>query len=156
MSIEDRLRALEITLPEPPKPGAVYVPYRIVGDLVYISGQDCRINGELEYQGKVGREVSEAEAYKAARTAAINALAVLKSAIGSLENVKQVVNLHGYVNSAEGFVNQPYVINGASELLIEIFGERGKHSRCALGNNELPFGTCVEIEMIVEVKQDSL
>ena len=103
---------------------------------------------------KVGQEVTVEQAYQAARTAAINALAVLNSAIGTLDKVVQIVNQHGYVNSAPGFVQQPFVINGASELLIEIFGERGKHSRCALGSSELPFNTCVELEMIVEVESE--
>lgn len=154
MLIEEKLKSMNIILPPPPPPAAAYVPYRCVGNLVYISGQDCRINGRLQYEGKVGADVTEEQAYQGARTAAINALAVLKSAIGSLDKVVQIVNVHGYVNSAQGFVNQPYVINGASEFLIEVFGERGKHSRCALGSYELPFNTCIELEMIVEVSDE--
>lgn len=152
MKIEKRLEELGVKLPEPAKPVAAYVPFRRTGNLIYISGQDCRVNGELKYKGKVGKDVTEEEAYEAAKITAINLLAILKSAVGDLDRVKQIVNLHGYVNSADGFVRQPFVINGASEFLVEVFGEKGKHSRCALSCNELPFDTPVEIEMIVEVE----
>jgi|SRR5690554_3759469 len=152
MEIEKILGKLGVKLPEAAKPVAAYVPFRRTGNLIFISGQDCRVNGELQYKGKVGTDVTEGEAYQAARTTAINLLAILKSAIGDLDKVKQIVNLHGYVNSAEGFVRQPFVINGASEFLVEVFGDKGKHSRCALSCNELPFNTPVEIEMIVEVE----
>lgn len=152
MEIEKRLEKLGVKLPEAAVPVAAYVPFRRTGNLIYISGQDCRVNGELQYQGKVGKDVTEEEAYQAAKTTAINLLAILKSAIGELDKVKQIVNLHGYVNSAEGFIRQPFVINGASEFLLEVFGDKGKHSRCALSCNELPFNTPVEIEMIVEVE----
>lgn len=141
-----------IEIPEVAKPVASYVPFRSVGNLIYISGQDCRVKGKLKYEGKVGRDVTEEEAYEAARITAINLLAILKNAIGNLDKVVKIVNLHGFVNSADGFVRQPMVINGASDLLLEVFGEKGKHSRCALSTNELPFNTPVEIEMIVEVE----
>ena len=151
MKIEEKLNEMGIKIPEAAKPVASYVPFRRVGNLIYISGQSCRVNGELKYEGKVGRDVTEEEAYEAARIAAINLLAILKSAIGNLDKVVKIVNLHGFVNSADGFVRQPMVINGASNLLLEVFGEKGKHSRCALSANELPFNIPVEIEMIVEV-----
>lgn len=154
MSVENKLQELGVRIPEPAKPVAAYVPYVRTGNLIYISGQDCRIDGKLKYEGKVGEDVSEEEAYDAAKIAAINMLAVLKSAIGDLNKVKQIVNLHGYVNSGPGFVRQPMVINGASEFLIEVFGDKGKHSRCALSSNELPFNTPVELEMIVEVEEN--
>jgi enamine deaminase RidA (YjgF/YER057c/UK114 family) len=153
MKIEEKIKKMGIEIPEAAKPVASYVPFRRVGNLIYISGQDCRVNGKLKYEGKVGRDVTEEEAYEAARITAINLLAILKSAIGNLDKVVKIVNLHGFVNSADGFVRQPMVINGASDLLLEIFGEKGKHSRCALSANELPFNTPVEIEMIVEVKE---
>lgn len=153
MKIEEKIKKMGIEIPEVAKPVASYVPFRSVGNLIYISGQDCRVNGKLKYEGKVGRDVTEKEAYEAARITAINLLAILKSAIGNLDKVVKIVNLHGFVNSADGFVRQPMVINGASDLLLEIFGEKGKHSRCALSANELPFNTPVEIEMIVEVKE---
>ena len=153
MKIEDKINRMGIKIPEVTKPVASYVPYTKTGNLIFISGQDCRINGKLKYEGKVGSNVTEEEAYDAARITAINLLAVLKSAIGSLDKVVKIVNLHGFVNSAAGFVRQPMVINGASDLLVEIFGEKGNHSRCALSMNELPFNTPVEIEMIVEVQE---
>lgn len=152
MKIEKKLKELGIILPKLTKPAAEYVPYRKTGNLIYISGQDCRVKGKLQYQGKVGKDITEEEGYTAARIATINALSVLKEAIGSLEKVVKIISLHGFVNSADGFVRQPYVINGASELLVEIFGESGRHSRCALSANELPFNTPVELEMIVEVE----
>lgn len=152
MKIEKRISQMGIEIPEVAKPVASYVPFRSVGNLIYISGQDCRVKGKLKYEGKVGRDVTEEEAYEAARITAINLLAILKNAIGNLDKVVKIVNLHGFVNSADGFVRQPMVINGASDLLLEVFGEKGKHSRCALSTNELPFNTPVEIEMIVEVE----
>ena len=153
MKIEEKIKKMGIEIPEAAKPVASYVPFRRVGNLIYISGQDCRVNGKLKYEGKVGRDVTEEEAYEAARITAINLLAILKSAIGDLDKVVKIVNLHGFVNSADGFVRQPMVINGASDLLLEVLGEKGKHSRCALSANELPFNTPVEIEMIVEVEE---
>ncbi len=152
MLAEEKLRKLGIELPPVPEPVAEYLPYRKTGNLIYISGQDCRINGELKYEGKVGAEVTEEEGYQAAKIAVIRCLAVLKSAIADLDDLVQVVNLRGFVNSAPGFVRQPMVINGASEFLVQLLGEKGKHSRCALSANELPFNTPVEIEMVVEVK----
>jgi len=152
MKIEEKLNQMGIKIPEAAKPVASYVPFRRVGNLIYISGQDCRIDGQLKYEGKVGTDVTEKEAYEAAKITAINLLAILKSAIGDLDKVVKIVNLHGFVNSADGFVRQPFVINGASDFLLEVFGEKGKHSRCALSANELPFNTSVEIEMIVEVE----
>lgn len=152
MKIEEKIKKMGIEIPEAAKPVASYVPFRRVGNLIYISGQDCRVNGKLKYEGKVGRDVTEEEAYEAARITAINLLAILKNAIRNLDSVVKIVNLHGFVNSADGFVRQPMVINGASDLLLEVFGEKGKHSRCALSANELPFNTPVEIEMIVEVE----
>ncbi len=152
VKVEERLKELGVELPKPATPLAAYVPYTRTGNLIYISGQDCRVNGELRYKGKVGEDVTEEQAYEAARIAAINLLAILKSAIGDLDKVKKIVNLHGYVNSAKGFARQPMVVNGASEFLVEVFGDKGKHSRCALSCNELPFDTPVEVEMIAEVE----
>ncbi|WP_164667211.1 RidA family protein [Virgibacillus doumboii] len=151
-NIESKLSELGIDLPEAPKPAAVYVPAKTVGNLVYTSGQDCKENGVLKYEGKLGSDLTVEEGYDAARQTMINCLSVLKGHIGSLDKVKQVVKLLGFVNSADGFVKQPYVMNGASELLEEVFGERGKHARSAISANELPFNTPIEIEMIVEVE----
>lgn len=150
-NVEEVLEELGIELPLPPKPAAVYVPAKRVGNLVYTSGQDCRINGVLLHEGKVGSDLTVEQGYEAARQTMINCLAVLKAEIGDLNRIKQVVKLLGFVNSAPGFVEQPYVMNGASELLEQLFGEKGSHARSALSSNELPFNTCVEIEMIVEI-----
>lgn len=150
--IEERLIELDIVIPDSPNPAAVYVPAKRTGNLVYTSGQDCRKDGELLYSGKLGSSLTIEQGYEAARQTMINCLAVLQQEIGDLNKVKQIVKVLGFVNSAEGFVEQPYVINGASELLVEIFGERGKHARSAISANELPFNTPVEIEIIVELK----
>ena len=150
--IEKKLQDMNIVLPKAPTPAAAYVPAKTVGNLVYISGQDCRVNGVLKYKGKVGSDLTVEQGYDAARIAAINLLAVLKEHIGDLDRVKQIVKVLGFVNSAAGFVEQPYVINGASELLEKVFGEKGKHARSAISANELPFNTPVEIEMIVEIE----
>ncbi|UCZ52892.1 RidA family protein [Bacillus shivajii] len=149
--VEQRLKEVGIELPEAPKPAAVYVPAKTFGNLVYTSGQDCRIDGKLMYEGKVGKDITLEQGYEASRQTMVNCLAVLKGEIGDLDRVKQIVKVLGFVNSAEGFVEQPYVINGASELLEEAFGDKGKHARSALSSNELPFNTPVEIEMIVEL-----
>lgn len=150
--IERRLVELGIKLPVPPKPAAVYLPAKTIGNIVFTSGQDCRVNGVLKYQGKVGSDLTVEEGYDASRQAIINCLAVLKSHIGDLDRITNIVKVLGFVNSADGFVEQPYVINGGSELLEQIFGEIGKHARSAIGTNELPFNTPVEIEMIVEIE----
>jgi len=150
--IEKRLEELGITLDNPPKPAAEYVPAKIVNNLVFTSGNDCRKNGELIYKGKVGSDLTLEEGYEAAQQVMVNLLSVLKAELGDLDRVKQVVKLLGFVNSADGFVEQPYVINGASELLVKVFGERGRHARSAISSNELPFDTPVEIEMIVEIE----
>lgn len=153
-NIELKLKELGIKLPEPPKPAAVYVPSKRFGsNLLYISGQDCRDNGKLIYEGKVGSDLTVKQGYEASRQAMINTLAIIKDEVGDLDNIKQFVKLLGFVNSAEGFVEQPYVINGASEFLEEVFGEKGKHARSALSANELPFNTPVEIETIVELEE---
>ena len=151
-TVEAQLKTLGITLPDPPGPAAAYVPAMQAGNLVFISGQDCRIDGELKYRGKVGSDLSLEQGYDAARQAAINALAVLSDAVGDLDRVTQVVKLLGFVNSARGFVEQPYVINGASHLLERIWGDRGRHARSAIAACELPFDTPVEIELIVELQ----
>lgn len=149
--IEKRLKELEIVLDKAPAPAAEYVPAKTVNNLVYTSGADCRVKGKLLYEGKVGSDLTVEQGYEAARQVMINLLSVLKEHIGDLDRVKQVVKLLGFVNSADGFAEQPYVINGASELLVQVFGEKGKHARSAISSNELPFNTPVEIEMIVEI-----
>lgn len=147
---ETKLKELGIVLPPAPKPVAAYVPAVTTGNLIFVSGQDCKKNGELLFKGKVGRELTVEQGYAASRQCMINLLAVLKEHVGDLNKIKRIVKLLGFVNSADGFVEQPYVINGASELLIELFGDKGCHARSALSAKELPFDTPVEIEMIVE------
>ena len=151
--IEQRLQELGITLPEPPPVAAIYVPAVTVGNLVYTSGNDCRVSGKLMFQGKLGQELTIEEGQLAARQTMINLLAVLKAHLGDLDKIERIVKLLAFVNSAPGFADQPYVINGASALLEEVFGEQGRHARSAIGTSELPFHTPVEIEMIVQIKE---
>ncbi|WP_426449416.1 RidA family protein [Paenibacillus sp. S-38] len=150
--IEQRLQELGITLPPSPEPRFTYIPCSRTGNLIYLSGQDCRIDGELLYSGKLGREVTIEQGQAAARQTIINCLAVMKGYLGDLDRVERIVKLLGFVNSAPGFAEQPYVMNGASDLLVEVFGERGKHARSAIGTSELPFHTPVEIEVIAEIR----
>jgi len=150
--VEERLYALNYELPAAPKPAAVYLPFVRTGNLVYISGQGVTRDGKPLMLGHVGSELSIEDGYKGAEICALNALAVLKMAIGDLDKVKRVVKVLGFVNSAPGFDKQPLVINGFSDLMEKAFGERGRHARSAVSSNELPFGTPVEVEMIVEVE----
>jgi len=152
LTYENRLKELGYSLPEPPKPIASYVPSVRVGKLLFVSGVLPLVNDRPLYTGKLGREVTLEQGYEAAKVAALNALSIIKSSLGSLEKVRRVVRLVGYVASAEGFNEQPKVVNGASDLLIQVFGDKGKHSRVAVGVMELPRGAPVEIEMIVQTK----
>lgn len=154
LHIEKRIEELGLSLYEGIKPIGSYVPFVKVGNVVYISGQGPSIQGEYtdEYKGKVGDNISEEKAYEAARLTAVNLVSILKSAVGDLDKVKQIISVHGYVNSTSGFEEQPFVINGASDLLVEIFGDRGKHSRCAMSVYSLPLGICVEVELIALVE----
>ena len=151
MDPEDRMRERGLTLPVPPSAVANYVGAVQAGNLVFVSGQGPIRNGEFAYVGKIGRELDVEEGYQAARLAALNCLSSLKQEIGDLARVKRIVKLLGFVNSAEGFTQQPAVVNGASDLLVEVFGEQGRHARAAVGMAELPFGISVEIELIAEV-----
>lgn len=150
--IDDRLRELGITLPPTRKPLANYVPAVRTGNLVYTAGQVSSAVGGPEYKGKLGAELDVETGRQGARVCALNALAALLTIIDSLDRVRRVVRVGGFVNSAPGFQDQPVVMNGASDLLVEIFGEAGKHARTAVGVNELPSGYAVEVEMIVEVE----
>jgi enamine deaminase RidA (YjgF/YER057c/UK114 family) len=150
--IEKILEEKGIVLGKVPTPVATYVPAKTVGNVVYTSGNDCRINGKLMYEGKVGSDLTVEQGKEAARQVMINIIAVLKEHLGDLDRIKQVVKMLAFVNSADGFVEQPWVINGASDLLVEVFGEKGRHARSAISANELPFNTPVEIELIVEIE----
>ena len=151
-SIEQRLSDLGLALPQPPKPIANYVGAVTAGTLVFVSGHGPYRDGKLAYVGKVDSVVPVAAAAQAAQLVMLNALASLKAEIGSLDRVRRIVKLLGMVNSDPGFARQPEVINGASDLLTNVFGERGRHARAAVGMGALPFGIPVEIEMVVEIQ----
>ncbi len=155
MSAERRLADLGITVPTLPPPVAAYVPAVRTGRLVYASGQTPTIDGVLQVRGKLGAGISVEEGQRAARLAALNCLAEVRGLLGSLDAVSRVVRLTGYVASAPGFGEQPAVMNGASQLIEEVFGEAGRHARSAIGVAELPFGAPVEVELIVEVREGS-
>ena len=151
MTPEDRLRELGLELPPAPRPVGAYVPAVRTGNLVVVSGQLPMAGGSLLATGHVGREVSLELAQACARQAALNALAVVAAEAGGLSKVARVVRLTGHVASAPGFTDQAKVMNAASELVAQVFGEAGRHSRAALGAAELPLGAPIELEMIVEV-----
>ena len=151
-SISDRLNELGITLPDAPAPAANYVPFIQTGKLLFISGQVPMVNGAILLTGKVGADVSVETAQQQARICAINILAQINAATGGdLSQVKQIVKLGGFVACADDFTNQPEVINGASDLMADLFGSAGQHARFAVGTNALPRGVCVEIDAVVEL-----
>jgi enamine deaminase RidA (YjgF/YER057c/UK114 family) len=150
--IELKLKELKLQIPDVPKPVAAYIPAKQTGNLVFTAGQLPMVNGELISKGLLGQDVEIDEANKAARICTLNALAAIKSVIGDLDRIKQIVRVVGYVASVPTFTQQPAVVNGASELLLEIFGENGKHARSAVGMAVLPLNASVEIELTVEVE----
>lgn len=152
---EHRLAELGIVVPQLPPPVAIYVPAVRTGRVVYASGQTPTIDGVLQVRGRLGEGVSVEEGQRAARLAALNCLAEVRALLGSLDAVSRVLRLTGYVASAPGFGEQPYVMNGASELMEQIFGDAGRHARSAIGVAELPFGAPVEVELIVEAAEGS-
>ncbi len=149
--VESRLKELGFELPEAPSPVAAYVGAVRTGNLVFVSGQGPSKDGE-SIKGRVGQDLTLEEGYKAAQLCILNALAQVKALVGSLDNVERVVKLLGWVNCTPDFDQQPFVINGASELLVNVFGDKGKHARSAVSAHVLPFNIAVEIEMVVEVK----
>ncbi|MGE0439587.1 MAG: RidA family protein [Gemmatimonadales bacterium] len=149
---EARLRELKITLPEVAPPLANYLPAVRSGNLVFLAGHGPAQPWGPTATGKVGRDLTVEQGYEAARNVGINLLASLKAEVGSLDKVRRIVKVLGMVNSAEGFGQQPEVINGFSDLMVSVFGPRGKHARSAVGMAALPRGLSVEIEMIVEVE----
>jgi enamine deaminase RidA (YjgF/YER057c/UK114 family) len=151
--IEKRLSELGLVLPAPPTPMGAYVPALTVGNLVFISGQLPREGDRMAVKGKVDTEVRVGFAKQGARLAALNCLAVLKAEIGDLDRVKRIVRLTGHVASVPGFIGQPEVMNGASELMVEVFGERGRHTRMTLGVPVLPSDATVAVEMIAEIEE---
>lgn len=149
---ERALAELGLTLPPAPSAVANYVGAVVVGNLVFLSGHGPVQNGALTYRGKLGREFTTAQGQEAAQLVMLNCLATLKSAIGNLDRVRRIVKLLGMVNGTPEFTQQPQVINGASDLLVAVFGERGRHARSAVGMASLPLNIAVEIEMVVEIR----
>jgi enamine deaminase RidA (YjgF/YER057c/UK114 family) len=152
MQAESKLKDLGLTLPSPPDPVGAYLPALQVGDLLFLSGTTCYENGKLLFTGRVGEELTLEQGYLAARQAALNLLSNIKATLGDLDQVERVVKLNGYVNSAKDFDRQPEVINGASELFVKLFGERGRHARTSIGVSHLPAHIPVEIELVVQVR----
>ena len=151
MSFEAKLAELGITLPPAPKPVATYIPAVRAGDLLFLSGTGPFKDGAIVYAGKLGKDLTVEQGYEAARLTLLNALALVRQELGTLDRVTRVVRLTGHVASAEGFTQQPAVINGASDLLVQIFGEAGRHARLAFGAAELPLNMAIELELILQV-----
>ena len=151
MSTEENLKKLNINLPKAPDPVGAYVASKIVGNLVFISGQlPLNSTGQL-IKGKIGKELNLEQGQEAAKFCALNIIAQLKKKCGSLDKVKGCVKITGYVNSLDSFVDQPKVINGASDLISKVLGDKGKHARAAISANSLPLGAAVEVDAIFEI-----
>jgi enamine deaminase RidA (YjgF/YER057c/UK114 family) len=151
MGAEAKLAELGLVLPEAYAPAGNYVPVNRAGDLLFTAGQVPSTDGQFSHFGVVGDDVDVEKAYEAARLCALSALAHARRELGTLDAIEKVVKVNGFVRSAPGFTDQPKVVNGASDLLVEVFGEAGKHARSAVGVNELPLGVCVEVEFIFRV-----
>lgn len=151
MKVNERIKSKGIVLPEPPSAGAMYLPCVLSGNLLFFSGCGTVFNGERLYTGKVGAEQSMESGRQAARICALNLIARLKHYLGDLDRVVRIVNLRGYVACVPEFTGQASVINGASEVFIDVFGEAGEHSRTAIGVNSLPNDITVEVDIVVEV-----
>jgi enamine deaminase RidA (YjgF/YER057c/UK114 family) len=149
--IDSRIAELGIKLPEPPAPVASYVPYVVSGNLVFISGQVTMADGGLQYVGIVGKEISLEDGKAAARLCAINVLAQLRVAAGDLDRVKRCVRLGVFVNAVPGYAQHPEVANGASDLMLEVFGDAGRHSRASVGAGSLPRNVAVEVDAVFEL-----
>ena len=151
--IEEKIKELGYVLPEAPKPLAAYIPALKTGNYVYTSGQVPIQKGELKFAGKIGKDLTLEEGQKAAELCVLNALSAIKGIVGDLKKIERIIKVTVFVNSTNGFTDQPKVANGASEFLGKIFGEKGKHVRSAVGVSELPVNSAVELEMVVEVKE---
>jgi enamine deaminase RidA (YjgF/YER057c/UK114 family) len=149
--VEQKLSEAGLSLPPPPQPLAAYVPAKRIGDLVYCSGQIPISRGRLLHTGQVGSDVTLEHGYACARQCALNALAAVKAEVGNLDRVAQVVQVRGFVNSAPGFDRQPEVLNGASDMLVSLFGQAGTHARAAVGVSALPRNAPVEVELVVRL-----
>jgi enamine deaminase RidA (YjgF/YER057c/UK114 family) len=152
INYEARMRELGVQVPELPPAAGAYAPAIRSGNLVFCSGQGPYRNGAMAFVGRVGREVSPEQAYQAARIAVLNCLAEACKLLGSVNAIRRIVQVRGFVNSAPDFHEQPKVLNGASDLLLEIFGEEGRHARAALGTSNLPSNIPVEVELVVEAR----
>ncbi len=150
-SIQERLEAKGLTLPEPPEARGNYLPYVVAGNLVYLSGTLPIADGQIVYAGKVGRDQTIETAYQAAQLCILNALANLKTPSGNFARLSKIVHVAGYVNGIDGFSDSPKVINGASDLLAEVLGDQGRHSRLAVSVNGLPLDATVETHLIAEL-----
>ena len=150
---DENIKNLGLNIPDLPKALANYVPYKLIGKTIYISGQAPVQNGELIYKGKVGSDISIEEGIEAAKLCVINIIAALKTGLeGDWDKLDSFIKLTGYVNCQDNFTEQPKIINGASDMLVEIFGNQGRHARVAVGSNALPLGIAVEIDAIVQLK----
>ncbi|WP_432409088.1 RidA family protein [Wukongibacter sp. M2B1] len=155
MIIEKRLNELNIKLPKCPKPAAIYVPVVLSDKFIFVSGQTPKDGNTLLYRGKLGKDLTIEEGYEASRVCALRCISALKSVVADLDDIEGILKLTGYVNSCDNFYSQSQVINGASEIIEEIFGDKGKHARVAVGVNTLPGNAAVEIELIAKVKEVS-
>ncbi|MDQ0220757.1 RidA family protein [Peribacillus cavernae] len=150
--IEKRLKEIGLVLPSAPSPMANYVACLQVNNVVYTSGSTCFMDGKPLYTGRLGTDLTTDQGYEAAKITVLNLISIIKAEIGDLDRIEQIIKVLGLVSSAQDFYEQAQVINGASDLLVDVFGERGKHTRSALGTSVLPFNFPVEIEMIVQLK----
>ena len=150
---EENIKKLDLIIPEMPTPMANYVPFKVADNTVYISGQGPVVDGKIIYSGKVGKEISEEDGIKAAELCCINIVSALKTSLdGDWDRLETFLKLGAFVNCDENFTDQPKIINGASDLLVSIFGDRGRHARFAVGSNSLPFNISVEIDAIIKIK----
>ncbi|MCJ7456757.1 RidA family protein [Candidatus Bathyarchaeota archaeon] len=152
MSYEERAKSMGITIPKAATPVGAYLLAVQSGTLIFTAGQGPVKDGVPAYKGKIGRDLTVEDGYEAAKLAALNCLAAAKSVLGTLDRVERVVKVNGYVNSAPGFTDQPKVMNGASDVLAQIFGENGRHARTSVGVNELPMNIAVEVELVLACK----
>jgi enamine deaminase RidA (YjgF/YER057c/UK114 family) len=152
MKVEAKLAEMRLELPSAPAPVANYIRTVRAGNLLFVSGHGPHRDGKMEYRGKLGKDLSVEEGYKAAQLVCLNCLASVREELGDLDRVKRVVKLLGMVNCTPDFERQPQVINGASDLLVQLYGDAGRHARSAVGMGSLPGGISVEIEMVLEVE----
>jgi enamine deaminase RidA (YjgF/YER057c/UK114 family) len=149
LSYEERAKSIGITIPKAATPVGSYVPAVQAGQLLFVAGQGSMREAGPAFKGKVGQDLTVNDAYEAAKLAALNCLAAAKSVLGTLDRVERVVKVNGYVNSAPGFTDQAKVMNGASDVLVKIFGQKGRHARTSVGVSELPLNIAVEVEVVL-------